>query len=435
MRDHPSADTSAANSRKYFIPILGADLQRWLLQRSELSQTDREHLCKFCELLLTTLHIDFYQQLQKLKAVYAPYNPDSDKCDLPQLPTVPCGTDPIFNDFSHVMSKANFRQLSDEHLKQAVTTMSDWGVRLHVDFSIFQRVAVFVRGDVMNHRQRRRWQHFFRQEDVEVPTFQRLAIIFQLKETLTETEQSNSPPVYIKLFKNFPKTHLDMILPGTTIRMSLLDQGKIWIPTLSGLGITLFKLFPLLLAITQGIAAIASGIFTLIGLVVATIGYALKSVFGYMRTKDKYHLNLTRSLYYQNLDNNAGVLFRLLDEAEEQEFREALLAYFVLWKHFPDCLASAKQLDQAVELLVTNAISMPIDFEVRDALNKLERLNLVEHQQNTGWKAIPIDHALAELAHTRKRLLSSLDGNLGTLTTHPAPPSTNTDENAPVSHR
>jgi hypothetical protein len=53
----------------------------------------------------------------------------------------------------------------------------------------------------------------------------------------------------------------------------------------------------------------------------------MRSVLGYLQTKDKYRLVLTRRLYYQNLDNNAGVFFRVLDEAEEQEFREAILAY------------------------------------------------------------------------------------------------------------
>ena len=64
-----------------------------------------------------------------------------------------------------------------------------------------------------------------------------------------------------------------------------------------------------------------------LGLVGGTIGYGVRSYFGYLNTKQKYQLSLTESLYYQNLDNNAGVLFRLLDEAEEQEGREAILAY------------------------------------------------------------------------------------------------------------
>ena len=56
----------------------------------------------------------------------------------------------------------------------------------------------------------------------------------------------------------------------------------------------------------------------------------------YQSTRQAYHLMLTQSLYYQNLDNNAGVLTRLLDEAEEQECREVLLGYYCLWKYGPE---------------------------------------------------------------------------------------------------
>ena len=57
---------------------------------------------------------------------------------------------------------------------------------------------------------------------------------------------------------------------------------------------------------------------------------AMRSFRGYLQTKERYQLSLTESLYYKNLDNNAGVLMRLIDEAEEQENREALLAYYFL---------------------------------------------------------------------------------------------------------
>src|SRR5437868_3174186 len=53
----------------------------------------------------------------------------------------------------------------------------------------------------------------------------------------------------------------------------------------------------------------------------------------------------TRSLYFQTLDSNAGVLMRLLDEAEEQECRETLLAYFCLWKYAPAQGWTAAHLD------------------------------------------------------------------------------------------
>ena len=64
---------------------------------------------------------------------------------------------------------------------------------------------------------------------------------------------------------------------------------------------------------------------SVLGLVGGTIGYGIRSFYGYLNTKNKYQLSLTESLYYQNLDNNAGVFFRLLDEAEEQENCESML--------------------------------------------------------------------------------------------------------------
>jgi hypothetical protein len=33
------------------------------------------------------------------------------------------------------------------------------------------------------------------------------------------------------------------------------------------------------------------------------------------------------NLYFKNLDNNAGVFFHIIAEAEEEEFKEALLGY------------------------------------------------------------------------------------------------------------
>ena len=85
-------------------------------------------------------------------------------------------------------------------------------------------------------------------------------------------------------------------------------------------------------AIKGALLAAAAGIYGILTVLGVTVGYGMRSFYGYLQTKQKYQLNLTESLYYQNLDNNAGVLTRLLDEAEEQENREAALAYFFLWR-------------------------------------------------------------------------------------------------------
>ena len=58
--------------------------------------------------------------------------------------------------------------------------------------------------------------------------------------------------------------------------------------------------------------------FLIWGVIGGTLGYSARSVYGYLNTRQKYQLNLTQSLYFQNLDNNYGAIQRLLDEAEEQ---------------------------------------------------------------------------------------------------------------------
>ena len=47
--------------------------------------------------------------------------------------------------------------------------------------------------------------------------------------------------VHVKLFKDIPRMDLEMLLPGTRVKMSLVDRTKIVLPTLSGLGLTLWK--------------------------------------------------------------------------------------------------------------------------------------------------------------------------------------------------
>lgn len=77
---------------------------------------------------------------------------------------------------------------------------------------------------------------------------------------------------------------------------------------------------------------------------------------------------LAENLYFKNLDNNAGVLHHLIDAAEEEEFKEALLAYLFL-AATPEGL-TRHRLDKVVEDWLASGWDCRIDFEVDDALDK-----------------------------------------------------------------
>jgi hypothetical protein len=246
---------------------------------------------------------------------------------------------------------------------------------------------------VIGKKQSRSWLRFGRAIETEICTFQRLALIFRLKAGVESKQPIDSSAVVIKLFKNIPKSDIEMLLPGTQVRMSLFDQGKIWLPTLSGIGITLFK-------IMQGAVAVAfaslHGMIAFLALISGVFGYGLRSFYGYLNTRDRYHLNLTRSLYFQNLDSNAGVMHRLLDEAEEQEFREIILAWWLL-RQSGIAAVTSDQLDRSAEAWLREKLRLDVDFEVSDALAKLTKLGLCRELPGPKYRAVDLETALATL--------------------------------------
>jgi len=125
------------------------------------------------------------------------------------------------------------------------------------------------------------------------------------------------------------------------------------------------------------------------------IYYIIKGFLSYKKTQDKYQLNLTRNLYFQNLDNNSGVLLRILNEAELQDYRELVIAYYVLWR-FGKAGMRAKQIDDIAEHQLFETINQKIDFEVDDALEKLESIKLI-YKEKGLWFPLNIDESMKEL--------------------------------------
>ena len=162
-----------------------------------------------------------------------------------------------------------------------------------------------------------------------------------------------------------------------------MDQALIIYPLAAGIGLTLYNIGA---SIKESSLAALGSLLTW-GLAGAVGGYGYKSYHSYQVKKQDYSLKLTKSLYYKSLDNNTGVLMRLLDEAEEQECRETILAYFCLWKFAPPEGWTAEQLDDYIELYLEGNANLKVDFEIGDALAKLERLEDCAQD----W-AIPITH-------------------------------------------
>jgi hypothetical protein len=385
-------------AREKYIPIRASDLAERLASESGLAEPEGGVFRQLCRLLMATFHYEFYGKLSELKEAYAAFDPDSDTLLDSRLSAAARQqrADELFDKFAWLLERASFERLTRRDIEHAVSAGSDWGVRLSIDLDMFDRLEVYSRGDVVTRKKRRRWRTFYRPEVVEVPVYQRLVVIFRLHSYHTIDGRLDGQNVHIKIFKNIPKVDLEMLLPGSRVKMTFIDQSKILLPTVSGVAMTGWKLF-------QGAVVVAVtgfyGFLTDLALVAATLGYGVKSFYGYLRTQQKYQLSLTRNLYYQNLDNNAGVLFRLLDEAEEQECREAILAFFFLWTRAGEAGWPSERLDREIETYLARETGISIDFEVGDALDKLKRLGLVEADERGTLRAVAIERALERLDH------------------------------------
>ncbi len=286
---------------------------------------------------------------------------------------------------------------------------------MNVDFSAFEHVALFARGDVVQKRTRRRWRNLYRAEVAEVAVYQRLVLILKLRPHRRIDERVDKNCVYLKLFKDIPKLDIKMLLPGARVHLSFFDRSKIGFPLLSGLAAAAWSILKDIGETFERVFTVSGGLTTTVWtLALGGIGYGYRSFYGYMQTKQRYRLNLTQSLYFQNLDNNAGVLFRLLNEAEEQESRQTILAYFFLWRNAGPDGWSRDEAEKFATQFLDRATHLQVAFAVRDALNKLESLRLVTKHADR-YRAVPLSSAIEILTEDWENYFRAIEDKRGAL--------------------
>ncbi len=263
---------------------------------------------------------------------------------------------------------------------------------LHVDFDVFDAIIVYARGDVVGQRAKRRWQNLYREVIFDVSLYQRVVVMFKLRPGFRTDDDLDHTMLHLRMFKNVPKPDIDMLLPGTRVRFTWLDHLRNLVPSIGGIGITLFKISRVGLfvaAITLSLAAV------LAGLLLALIGYAVRSVMNHLNVKNRYMLNLTRSLYYQKLDSNAGVAYRLLEEAESQRHREVVLAYYALLTAGGPI--SQRRLSRRAERMVRELIDVEVEFRVAEAVALLESWNLISRDPAGKLQVCDPDEAMRRI--------------------------------------
>jgi hypothetical protein len=399
-RQHEEVTRRVSDRREKFVPLHTTDLIEFLAQHPALKPEEQVRFRQLAALIQSLLHNLYRQRHEQLTYVYSSLDPDRDTL-LMQVPTVEHRdrlADETFKRLQDALQRANYQRLSATDIQQALQAASQWGVRMRVDFSTLQRLEVYSRGAVIGKRGRRSWRNWFREEMVDVPLFQRLVVAFRTCSDHDSPERFDSQKIYLRMFKNVPQQDVDMMLPASGIQMTWMDHSQIVLPSVYAMAMTLWR-------VLRNVVLLALfGIFKTVALIVVVLfalGFGIKSMFTYTaNTRRRYLLNMAQSLYYQNLDNNAGVILRLLEDGEQQEACEAVLAYFVtaiLFRGRRDI--SLAEIDAACEGLIQEATGVEIDFDIEAAARDLVHLGVVRMEKQ-HWTAMPLFEAVKQLDAT-----------------------------------
>ncbi len=402
-------------NRSRFIPFRKTDIVAMCVDESDWPADQAEQFREFYRILNALFHFEYQRNLEALKDCYAPFNPDADTRYLTQYTPEEKHKlqKKLVAELTAVLNAANFEQITSDDLAQALTEESLFKIRLEVDFKDFDDVIFYRRGESV--KQETLVTLFgLRKKPFAFTNYDRVAVYIKFKEQpyFDEGNRRNlnflPGSTIIKLFQNVPKADLEMLFPNSKVRMKTIDKLIIGVPAaVSGIVVIVTKLGATLILIASVVAfwlglskeeaQLNQKHLIALGAGLATLGgFLFRQISKFKNRKIKFMKALSDNLYFKNLDNNAGVFHNLIDAAEEEEVKEAILAYFFLLEAKQPM--KKDELDALIEQWFETRWNCRINFEIDDAVKKLERLGLVT-RKGAALQCLPLADAKRQLDH------------------------------------
>ncbi|MDF3050932.1 MAG: hypothetical protein K0R87_2570 [Pseudonocardia sp.] len=402
----------------------------------EVAAGERESFRAFAELLSSLLHHEFRAQLEALKDTYYPFNPDADTRTMVELgPTErQAAQQRLVDELTALAEDANFERISSDDLGRAFVEESLMKVRLEADFDDFEQVVFYRRGV---HTRQEELKHLFglRRRTIEFTNYGKVLVYVKFKDAAhfnargKDVDDLPFKPgsTIIKLFQDVPRADLEMLFPNARVRMRLVDKLLIGVPAVvSGVIVVVTKLLASLIPVVlllgfwlgvhrEPVELNQAQLVALGAALTAFGGYLVRQYSKFKNRKIQFMKALSENLYFRNLDNDAGVFMKalsenlyfrnldndagvfhhLLDAAEEEEVKEAVLAYHFL--RTAGRPLTAAELDRRIEDWFTGRWDATFDFEVDDGVGKLRRLRLVDDDGQGRLTAVTLDEAKRRL--------------------------------------
>jgi hypothetical protein len=414
--DTIAATSKLAESNKadQFIPVRKEDLLSALIKQGDLADpAERELFWRFARTLRTICHYEYSETLDRLRDDYYYFNPEVAGHTAADRVKSDCAYDDLIRSLDKVLKDANFEELpheevADAHRKHTVP------VEVKAEHDDFREVRFYKRGRHVEQYEVKEW-FGLRRRKVEIEVFDDIVLVVAIKtqieigsrRELRILKRRKIVPgsVLLKYFRNIACGDLYTLFPNARVVMSNFDKAFLGVPAIAGGIPILIKLYATIsvLFLVAGIYFGGSGsvadddmktaLAALIG-IVALGGFAVRQWLKYQHQTLKYHMELAENIYFRNINNNAGIFDYLIATAEDQETKEAALAYHFIRK--AEVALTATEVAGRIEAWLAKNFGVNLDFKVADALRTLDRFGLVRREGERLF-VLPLEPAIAQL--------------------------------------
>ncbi|KAL2334252.1 hypothetical protein Fmac_015465 [Flemingia macrophylla] len=232
---------------------------------------------------------------------------------------------------------------------------------------------------------------------IQEPTFDRIIVVYR---PVSHGPKTKERGIYVKHFKNIPMADMEIVLPEK-----------------KNPGLTPMDWVKFLGSAIVGLVAVASSLdvntadLHIIGAVLSTvIGYIVKTYFTFQQNLVQYQNLITQSMYDKQLDSGKGTLLHLCDDVIQQEVKEVILSFFILMEQGK---ANRQELDQWCEELLREEFGERCNFDVDDAVQKLEKLGIITKDIIGRYQCVGLKRANEIIGITTEEVvLKARQGNI-----------------------
>jgi hypothetical protein len=409
------AGRAIADERERFLPVTRFALIDRLTEPDAWPAGQAAEARRFFRYLDYWRQQQYGAQLLALEQDYEPFSPDSDllmtRSYTPEERKVLQRR--VVEGIDRLLTQANYTRINPQQVELILTQETHYGLDLHVDLDAFEELLVYYRGATTRKGHRRFLRSFLRKQEIDVPIFRRLFVLFKLKseeQRITEIMRERgvsrraatravrrmrnlfAPEVkddliYMKLFKNIPRSDIEMVFPNTRVNFRPFDKVKLGITSSAGLGMGAFSAAGKLAVVTTNPLAAAGAAFGLGGII-------FRQCKQFLSERQRYMVIMAQNLYFHAMADNRGVLIKLASRAAEEDTKDEMLLYAVLAQGSYR-RADLPEIDRVIEQYMADTFGVDVDFEIEDALGRLIEEGIVAEEPDGSLRTLPPAQAAA----------------------------------------